>query len=364
MKVSIVLCTFNGEMFLEEQLISIAQQTRIPDEIIIVDDNSSDMSVEIVKRISAKYNINIQLYINESQLGISDNFSRAIKKATNDIIFLCDQDDVWLHDKIERMVSPFQKDKMISLVFSDGYIVGPNLKKSGYTLYNRKNHILNKVNSTMVMETLKNGSTIGIKGCTIAFRSWIRDVAGPVPHGVMHDSWIVFFGCAFGIIEAINRPLIYYRRHNSTFGGSGTNSLIKGLNKRKSRKTLSDKIVIQSTFINQVYERICYLENQPLNKKVIRMKISRIQNICEKSLRTLQAREQILSHPKIITRAVKALVCLAKGDYVAVKDNKAKLQILIIDITGKRQSLGSYIKTAKKICSKLLILNRQLSDNH
>ena len=137
MKISVVLCTFNGKLFIGEQLKSIVQQTRIPDELLIFDDRSTDSTVEIAESVWANSKINALISINETRLGVEENFSRAMSKASGDVIFFCDQDDVWLPERVEKMISPFQEDNKVSLVYSDGYIVGPELEPSGHTLFSR-----------------------------------------------------------------------------------------------------------------------------------------------------------------------------------------------------------------------------------
>ena len=91
MKVSVVLCTFNGELFIEAQLQSIARQTRVPDELIILDDQSTDSTVEIAKSVCASSKIHAVIEINETRLEAEENFSRAMSKASGDVIFFCDQ---------------------------------------------------------------------------------------------------------------------------------------------------------------------------------------------------------------------------------------------------------------------------------
>src|SRR5438045_2698326 len=98
MKISVALCTFNGQAFINDQLTSIVTQTRAVDEIIISDDNSSDTTTEIIGRFSEKYSC-IILEENKTNIGPIRNFEKAIAACTGDIIFLSDQDDVWDQNK-------------------------------------------------------------------------------------------------------------------------------------------------------------------------------------------------------------------------------------------------------------------------
>ncbi|MCY7421576.1 MAG: glycosyltransferase [Chitinophagaceae bacterium] len=101
--VSIVMCTYNGAMFLEEQLQSLVQQTYPIQELLVFDDASVDGTPAILKRFADEYNF-IQLHINPKNIGFNKNFEQALKAANGDLIAICDQDDIWVDTKIEKMV--------------------------------------------------------------------------------------------------------------------------------------------------------------------------------------------------------------------------------------------------------------------
>lgn len=112
LKTSVVLCTFNGDKYLRKQLNSIFNQTIVPDEIIISDDNSTDLTTHIIKEYKEKYS-NIRSIKNPSNIGFVENFKKAISLTTGDIIFFCDQDDIWYNNKIETMLKFFISNKNI-----------------------------------------------------------------------------------------------------------------------------------------------------------------------------------------------------------------------------------------------------------
>ena len=99
-RVSIVMCTYNGERFLHEQLDSLLAQTRLPDEIIIQDDNSTDGTWSLLENYAAR-DPRIRLYRNQAGQGVNNNFFSALQRATGDLIAISDQDDIWEPDKIE-----------------------------------------------------------------------------------------------------------------------------------------------------------------------------------------------------------------------------------------------------------------------
>lgn len=100
--VSVVMCTYNGEKFLREQLDSIVQQSYPIHELLIQDDQSTDRTTEIIKEYQARYPF-IRLHINEKNLGFNANFHTALCSATGDFISISDQDDVWHPDKLKEM---------------------------------------------------------------------------------------------------------------------------------------------------------------------------------------------------------------------------------------------------------------------
>src|SRR6266436_7212118 len=94
-RISVAMCTYNGARFLPRQLESIATQTRLPDELVVCDDGSSDESVAIVRWFANSAPFTVRLEINERNLGSTKNFGKAIGLCEGDIIALADQDDVW-----------------------------------------------------------------------------------------------------------------------------------------------------------------------------------------------------------------------------------------------------------------------------
>ena len=100
--ISIALCSYNGAQFIAEQLLSILQQTRKPDEIIVFDDASQDKTVEIARRVLELHqgsDVRWAVNVNPRNVGVSKNFSQSAQATTGDVVFLCDQDDIWLPEQ-------------------------------------------------------------------------------------------------------------------------------------------------------------------------------------------------------------------------------------------------------------------------
>ena len=104
MKTSVVMATYNGEEFLKQQLDSIMSQTNLPDELIIVDDGSTDRTRDILSKFAKQQaqKVSVELVLRDKNLGYIKNFIDGIGRASNDLIFLCDQDDLWHRDKIKN----------------------------------------------------------------------------------------------------------------------------------------------------------------------------------------------------------------------------------------------------------------------
>ena len=107
MKLSVALCTYNGEKYIKEQLESILNQTVAIDEIIICDDRSNDKTTAIIEQFQAEYPDKISLHKNHANLGSTKNFEKSISICTGDYIFLSDQDDIWKANKVEKIIQYF-----------------------------------------------------------------------------------------------------------------------------------------------------------------------------------------------------------------------------------------------------------------
>jgi len=147
LKASVVICTYNGAPFIEEQLISIFNQTQKVYEVFIFDDRSSDETVEICKEFIALNNLkNWSIIVNKEQSGVFHNFLNGVFTAKGDVIFFSDQDDIWLEDKVELMVNEFKKrPDMLSLTstfsrFNKNIVLSNHVKHP-----NRKRNNISKI---------------------------------------------------------------------------------------------------------------------------------------------------------------------------------------------------------------------------
>lgn len=197
--VSVAMAVYNGEKYLKQQLDSILPQLTESDEIVI----SLDPSMDNSKLILDSYQDKRITIIDGPGKGVISNFENAIQHTQNEIIFLCDQDDVWNLEKVEKVLSAF--DNNVKVVMHDAKIVDENLniiENSYFSFRKSKLGILHNV--------LKNSYI----GCCMAFTKELKEYILPFPdHLPMHDQWIGLVGEIKGKNILLENQLMLYRRH-------------------------------------------------------------------------------------------------------------------------------------------------------
>jgi len=237
---SIALCTYNGAKYLREQLESIAIQTFLPDEMVVCDDRSQDDTLKILERFKSEAPFPVAIHQNEENLGSTRNFEKAILLCSGDIIVLCDQDDVWKPNKLERLEEAFQANPEAGYVFSDAELVDEDLKPLKRRLWdsysfrgNTLERFLNRDQfNCFISPKFITGATLPsraqkviskllvvhhyVTGATMAFRAEVGKQAMPFPtegHWI-HDGWIALVASSIGAWGVpINETLIDYRQH-------------------------------------------------------------------------------------------------------------------------------------------------------
>jgi glycosyltransferase involved in cell wall biosynthesis len=214
MKISIALATYNGEKYLRGQLDSIAGQTRLPDEMIICDDGSSDSTTQIICNFAESVSFRVVLLQNDERLGSIKNFEKAISQCTCDIIALCDQDDMWLPQKLERQAAMLEQDLELGGVFSDAYLMDQQSRRTGARLWDVNEFTLDAQMRTKHGDGLSDGVTKKkALGCTLMFRSSLVNKIIPIPLCWEHDGWVAWMISIYSKISIIPEPLICYRIH-------------------------------------------------------------------------------------------------------------------------------------------------------
>lgn len=256
-KISIAMCTYNGAEYLREQLESIKAQTRVPDELIICDDSSSDDTVEIARKLTAECPFPVRLYVNETNLGSTKNFEKAIEHCSGDIIALSDQDDIWHAEKLERIEEMFLSRPRTGLVFTDGEVINEKLEPVGYSLwqcYGLTGARRKQMRAGKPYEVLLFHNTV--TGATMAFKSRFKRLILPIPTdiGLIHDGWIALLIASAAEIGIIDECLIKYRLHPKQQVGATRVGLLEMIARARKLEAKSHLNVAKS--FAQVYDRL------------------------------------------------------------------------------------------------------------
>ncbi|HEY6143938.1 MAG TPA: glycosyltransferase [Flavobacterium sp.] len=215
MKVSVAFCTYNGEHFLKEQLDSILNQTVAVDEIIICDDKSTDSTVSILNEYKEKFPSVISIYENENTLRSVKNFEKAISLCTGDIIFLSDQDDIWVNNKVEKYCTYFNENPSIEVLASNGYCIDEkSVVREKYSLWDIPEFLREQNIKIDYFKTITHFSNIAT-GASMAFRRSIlyQTLPFPIVEDLHHDEWIAIIASSKNTFEMLNEKYFYYRIH-------------------------------------------------------------------------------------------------------------------------------------------------------
>lgn len=227
-RISVAMCTYNGERFIKEQLESILAQTVPVDEIVICDDGSTDKTLDIASEILEVSEIDFQIIQNPICLGVTKNFEKAISLCTGDIIFTCDQDDLWNKDKVKTLLTAFEDDDVI-MAFSDADVIDTDGAVVNSSLHKRLLFLQRGQNDSALVDALAR-QHYTIHGCLMAFRKNFVNTIMPFHESKLnHDAWIMYCASLMGKIKYFACPLISYRIHNNstTQGTEGQNEWLR-----------------------------------------------------------------------------------------------------------------------------------------
>lgn len=275
MKTSIAMTTYNGNKYIVELLDSIKNQTVQPDEVIIVDDQSTDGTYDIVNEYIAKNNLNNwENRRNEKNLGWRANFREVFKRCTGDLVFLCDQDDIWMPDKVSSMKKIMMENTDIQLLISNYNVMDINRKDKV------KISGLDKDDGSIEKLKFKSSSLSVLRpGCTYCARKslldqlWNRDmITAP------HDAMLWGYSAIDESLYIFNKKTIQFRRHNES-ASTPNNSLCR----TRRLVEVEYDIEIESFFLEECKKR-GYVRRGKLIEKQLSFNIDRKRILKEKSL--------------------------------------------------------------------------------
>jgi glycosyltransferase involved in cell wall biosynthesis len=253
MKISIALAAYNGSAHIAEQLESFLAQTRQPDELVIVDDCSSDGTVGIVEVFAEVAPFPVEILVNDKNIGYAQNFGVALSRCSGDLVFLSDQDDVWFPDKIETIIGHLENDTSTACFINDAMLANSELIPSTVTK-------AGQIKAAGLPETLF------VMGCCVAVKRSLLDIALPIPQEARsHDDWLVGLSDCLNLTKRVPDILQYYRRHDSNVSNVYVNTIKRigkiqrtreYFNRLLKRITTTDSLERELSFYDQLKRRL------------------------------------------------------------------------------------------------------------
>ncbi|WP_052266150.1 glycosyltransferase family 2 protein [Pedobacter kyungheensis] len=235
-EIDILLSTYNGGKYLDEQLNSILSQTNSQWKIIIRDDGSSDNTLSIIDCYVRNYPDKFFLLKDlGGNLGSTLSFSQLIENCNGDYIMLCDQDDVWLDNKIEITLNEMSNlemnfGKIPLMVFTDLKVVDQNLAILSDSMIKSQ-----KLDVSVINKPVKLAALNVVAGCTIMInRAAVKCVLPLTSKNIIHDQWMAVNISKYGKISYVSQPTILYRQHSNNVVGSNKIAFQYFYNKLKS----------------------------------------------------------------------------------------------------------------------------------
>lgn len=218
--VDILMATYNGEAFVEEQVQSIINQTYREWRLLVHDDGSTDKTMEILHRLAEEDERVVVIEDGVQRLGVARNFIHLVKQSAAAYCMFCDQDDVWLPHKVEKMVHAIEQ-------YNQGI---PQVVYTNAFLWSPDRGIISDKNTLTYPITLRQTLFLntGIQGAAAIFnRSMCEVIEQPLSYYAMHDHVLLLAGICFGEVHYLHESLMYYRQHENNLTGNAPGSIAK-----------------------------------------------------------------------------------------------------------------------------------------
>jgi len=289
--ISIAMCTYNGEAYLNDQLVSFVKQTQRPDELVACDDGSTDNTLQVLDKFSKEAPFRVRVYRNQQRLGPIKNFEKAISLCSGDFIFVSDQDDVWMPQKVNTLLQALRNNPGAGYVFCDALIVDEMLRPMEYTMWQSIKFTPGQ------RRQFKQGKQVDmllkhnvVTGATMVFRAELKSIILPIPDESIHDEWIALLASSVGMYGVlIEEPLIEYRQHSQQLLGGRKVSFVEQTKQAALSRgqSFESRLRKEEVKYSQVLDRLV-LTGQ-LNKHVQQLFDAKIQHV--------RVRQSIHKHP-------------------------------------------------------------------
>ncbi|MDM1063530.1 glycosyltransferase family 2 protein [Empedobacter falsenii] len=271
--ISIVLATYNGSDYIKNQLLSVVKQTYPINEIIIIDDKSTDNTVNIILEFTLKYP-NIKFIQNDINIGAVGAFQKGLSFTNSDYIALCDQDDIWELDKIEKQMKIFEEKQINNnipvLSFHDLQVVDIN----GKTISKSFLKMLKINNSFFCFEKILFSNFV--TGCTCVINNSMKKafLKTNIKNIMMHDHWFALIAFSFGKVFFLDESLIKYRSHPNSVTKKNESTIFSRIKKigieffSKKNNYLLDNIRQAEEFKLLFFSELSLEDRKILNKMI------------------------------------------------------------------------------------------------
>jgi glycosyltransferase involved in cell wall biosynthesis len=218
--ISVALCTYNGAAYLAEQLQSLRNQTLSPTELVVSDDGSTDETPEIVEDFARGAPFLVRLIRQPVNLRVTQNFAAALTLCRGEIIALCDQDDVWLPDKLRACTDFLRSHPTCWMMFTDAIVTDVDLKPLASARLWEHVGLTPDLRARLTaratsLQTLIDPSFV--TGATVLLRRELLRYALPIPAELparmIHDGWLAVVAAAIGRLNSLDQPTMLYRQH-------------------------------------------------------------------------------------------------------------------------------------------------------
>ena len=305
MKISIALATYNGAIYLQEQLDSYIAQERLPDEVVVCDDVSTDDTVEILEAFKRSVPFQVRIIKNQCNLGFTKNFEKAILNCIGDLIILSDQDDIWFPEKIRIIEDTFRKNPDKYLLIHDGDLVDDDFVSHGATK-------LGQVKAGYGSEDF------AATGALTAIRKELFQYVLPIPDGIVgHDGWLHNIARLLDKRMVICQSLQSIRRHSANTSGWVASSLnpINRVTVAKSQFSTQpassyDDRLLYNTSLSERLHAIESIAHSGISTSLISAGLDHLRE----ERKAIVSREELIQL-NFIRRKVKAIQILTCGDY-------------------------------------------------
>lgn len=295
--IGVAMITHQGEKWVAEQLVSILEQSRRPDQVVISDDASTDSTLEVIGEVSASRAPQVDVLTSQRRAGISRNLELALSQMTTDVIVLADQDDIWYPDKLS-IIEEWTSRSSAGGWFSDARIVSGDGSSTGEHLWKRVGfspRLQRRWRADPVAVLLRRPV---VTGATLAFRRSSLSSLLPLPRVGWHDYFMSFVLGATCRLEPISMPLIDYRVHRQNSAG------------------LPPTARWQQVELPAAHRTILSAQVRSLSEMATRVEAVGLPEVADRIWRKIRFLERRIELPRAaLARTVKVVPSLASGEY-------------------------------------------------